>query len=80
MFPEQLLKDLVSCGECSMIDRFLGEFYPASFGVRFCSLVLGSHTPLKLLDSGVSGARFLTGGVFVCDIALVVRGSPLYAL
>ena len=52
-FLEQLLKDLVSWGspgECSMIDRFLGMlsgFCPASFGVLFCSMVLGCrYTPL----------------------------------
>ena len=47
-------------------------FYPASFGVLFCSLVLGCHTHLKLLDRAVSGARFLTGasgGVLECDIS-----------
>ena len=56
-----------------MIDRFLGD----AFGVLFCqfwSTVLQSgarlliHT-LKLLDRAVSGARFLTGGVFECDIS-----------
>ena len=40
----------------------LSGFGPASFGVLFCV------TYLKLLDRAVSGARFLTGGVFVCDI------------
>ena len=28
-----------------------------------------ANTHLKLLDRAVSGARFLTGGVFECDIA-----------
>ena len=28
-----------------------------------------ADTHLKLLDQAVSGARFLTGGVFECDIA-----------
>ena len=32
-----------------------------------CSVVLGTHH--KLLDRAVSGALFLTGGVFECDIA-----------
>ena len=32
-------------------------------------MVLGADTHLKLLDRSVSGARFLTGGVFECDIA-----------
>ena len=43
-------------------------FCPASFGVLLYSLVLGC-THLKLLDHAVSVARFLTGGVFECDIA-----------
>ena len=39
------------------------------FGVLFCSVVLGCwHTHLKLLDRAVSGAQFLTGGVFDCNI------------
>ena len=46
----------------------LSGFCPASFGVLFCSLVLGCRCNLKLLDPEVSGARFLTGGVFECDI------------
>ena len=45
----------------------LSGFCPASFGVLFCSLVLGCR--FKLLDRAVGGARFLTGGVFECDIA-----------
>ena len=55
-----------------MIDRFLGD----AFGVLSCqfwSIVLQSGARLpthhKLLDRAVSGARFLTGGVFECDIA-----------
>ena len=75
-FLEQLLKDLVSwgsLGECSMIDRFLGD----AFGVLSCqfwSTVLqsGARLPIhtfKLLDRAVSSAQFLTGGVFKCDIA-----------
>ena len=56
-----------------MIDRFLRD----DFGVLSCqfwSTVLQSdawmliHT-LKLLYRAVSGAQFLTGGVFECDIA-----------
>ena len=31
--------------------------------------MLGADTHLKLLDRAVSGARFLTGGVFECDVA-----------
>ena len=77
-FLEQLLKDLVSCGspgECSMIDHFLGD----AFGVLsfpFWSTVLqcGARLPIHTLTTGpcsqcLSGARFLTGGVFECDIA-----------
>ena len=39
--------------------------------LEYCSAVLcsASDTHLKLLDRAVSGARFLTGGVFECDIA-----------
>ena len=39
--------------------------------LEYCSAVWCSaaDTYLKLLDRAVSGARFLTGGVFQCDIA-----------
>ena len=39
--------------------------------LEYCSAVWYSapDTHLKLLDCAVSGARFLTGGVFECDIA-----------
>ena len=39
--------------------------------LEYCSAVWCSaaDTHLKLLDRAVSGARFLTGGVFECDIA-----------
>ena len=48
----------------------LSGFCPVSFGVLFCTLVLGCrYTHLKLLGRAVSGARFLTGGVFECDIS-----------
>ena len=46
----------------------LSGFCPASFGVLFCSVVLGCRYT-KLLDRAVSGARFLAGGVFECDIS-----------
>ena len=36
------------------------------FGVLFCS---AADTHPKLLDHAVSGAQFLTGDVFECDIA-----------
>ena len=56
-----------------MIDRFLGD----ASGVlsclfsEYCSAVWCSaaDTHLKLLDRVVRGDRFLTGGVFECDIA-----------
>ena len=39
--------------------------------LSYCSAVwcLAGDTQLKLLDREVSGARFLAGGVFDCDIA-----------
>ena len=39
--------------------------------LEYCSAVWCSaaNTHLKLLDPAVSGARFLTGGVFECDIS-----------
>ena len=44
---------------------------PADFGVLFCSVVklLPEKKLLKLLDRAVSRARFLTRGVFECDIS-----------
>ena len=44
-------------------------FCLASFGVLFCRLVLTADTHLRLLDRIVSGASFLTGGVFECSLA-----------
>ena len=56
-----------------MIDRFLGDAFrgfvlPVS---KYCSAVWCSaaDTHRKLLDRVVSGASFLTVGVFLCDIA-----------
>ena len=39
--------------------------------LEYCSAVwcCAADTHLKLLDRAVSGARFLTGGVFECDIS-----------
>ena len=56
-----------------MIGRFLGDAFVV-LSCQFlecCSAVWCSaaDTHLKLLDRAVSGARFLTGGVFECDIA-----------
>ena len=51
--------------------------------LEYCSAVMCSaaDTHLKLLDRAVSGTRFLTGGVFECDIAhRRIGGSPVYAL
>ena len=56
-----------------MIDHFLSDasrifFLPI---LEYCSAMCCSAagTYLKLLDHAVSGAQFLTGGVFECDIA-----------
>ena len=55
----------------------LSGFCPAS--LEYCSVVWCSATDtyLKLVDRAVSGARFLTRGVFECDIShrrFVARG------
>ena len=75
-FPEQLIKDLVSSGspgECSMIDLFMGDVFGGFVlpVLKYCSAVWcsASDKHLKLFDRAVSGARFLTGGVFECDNA-----------
>ena len=51
----------------------LGRCYRGSVlpVLEYCSVVWCSaaNTHLKLLDRAVSGAWFLTGGVFECDIA-----------
>ena len=56
-----------------MIDRFFGDDFRGFVMpvLEYCSAVWCStaDTHLKLLDRSVSGARFLTGGVFECDIA-----------
>ena len=47
-----------------MVDYFLGDtfvFFPAHFGVLFCSMVLDSDTHFKLLVPIVSGASFYLG-------------------
>ena len=55
-----------------MVDRFLGDAFGVfsnqfwSFSAVWCSV---AETHLKLLDRAASGARFLTGGVFECDIS-----------
>ena len=53
----------------SLLERcFQGFVLPV---LEYCSTVLCStaDTHFKLLDRAVSGARFLTGGVFECNIA-----------
>ena len=54
------------------------HFWRDAFGVLSCSfwstvlqcgVRLPIHTLIKLLGRAISGARFLTGGVFECDIA-----------
>ena len=51
-----------------MIDRFRGFVLPV---LEYCSAVWCSaaDTHIRLLDRVVSGASFLTGGVFECDLA-----------
>ena len=54
-----------------MIDRFLGDiFYVLSFPFWSTVLQYGARLPthLNLLYRAVSGAQFLTGPVFECDI------------
>ena len=58
---------------CS-IDLILGDAFgvlSCQFWSMYCSAVwcAAADTHLKLLDRAVSGARFLTGIVFVYDIA-----------
>ena len=50
---------------------FLGTKMAGEASEKHCSAVWYSaaDTHLKLMDSTVSGARFLTGGVFECDFA-----------
>ena len=60
-----------------MIDCFLGDALTGFVlaVLEYCSVVWCSavDTHLRLLDRVVSGASFLTGGVFACDLAH--RGS-----
>ena len=59
----QVFHDRSLLGRC-----FRGFILPV---LEYCSAVWYSaaDTHLKLLNRAVSGARFLTGGVFECDIA-----------
>ena len=59
-----------------MINRFLGD----AFGVLSAVWCSVADKDLKLLDRPVSGARFLTGGVFECDIAHSRSVEVLYAV
>ena len=56
-----------------MIDRFFGRCFRCFVlpVLEYCSAVWCSaaDTQFKLLDRAVSGARFLTGGVFEGDIS-----------
>ena len=56
-------RDRLLLGRC-----FRGFVLPV---LEYCSAIWCSavDTHLKLLDRAVSGARFLTGGVFECDIS-----------
>ena len=57
------------CHDRSLLGRcFRGFVLPV---LEYCSAVWCSaaDTHLKLLDRAVSGARFLAGGVFECDIS-----------
>ena len=61
--PCRVFHDRALLGRC-----FRGFVLPV---LEYCSAVWCSaaDTHLKLLDRAISGARFLTGGVFECDIA-----------
>ena len=59
-----------SPGKHSVIDYFLGDAFIVSvLGVLFCIVVFGCRYTLKLLDRVVSGACFISRGVFECNIA-----------
>ena len=49
--------------------EMLSMFCSASFGILSALWCSVADTHIKLLDRVVSCARFLTGGVFECDIA-----------
>ena len=68
-FDEKVLNGWVSWGspgKYSMIDCFLGEAISTRFRVLY---FFSADKHLKLLDHVVSGASFLTGGVFEWDLA-----------
>ena len=85
-FPEQLLKVRVSLGsdgDCSMIDRFLGDTF-GLLSCQFWSTVLqcGARLPihLKPLNCVASESSFLTGCVFNCAIAHCRSVTVLFML
>ena len=47
----------------------LPGFCPARFGVRFCSVMIGCQYTPSTTGPCSQWCRFLTGGVFECDIA-----------
>ena len=70
----QIFYDRLLLGRC-----FMGFVLPV---LEYCSAVWCStaDTHLRLLDRVVSGASFLTGGVFECDLAHRRCGSIMYAV
>ena len=70
----QVFHDRLLLGRC-----FPGFVLPV---LEYCSAVMCSaaDTRLQLLDRAVSGARFLTEGVFECDIAHRRSVSVLYMM
>ena len=70
----QVFHDRSLLGRC-----FRGFVLPV---LEYCSALwcLAADTHLTLLDRAVSGARFLTGGVFECDIPHCRSVAVLYAL
>ena len=53
----------------SLLDRCFRGFVLSVLEYCFAVFCSAADTHLKLLDRAVSGARFLTGGVFECDIS-----------
>ena len=84
---EQLLKDLVSWGspgECSMVDHFLRDasvFWPARFGVLFCSVVLGCSQWCPVPNCGcVKVWHAHRRSVVVLCKLYKIRCNPMYQL
>ena len=86
-----LRKSLRAFRDRSLLGRCFWGF--VLLGLKYCSAVWCSdaNTHLKLLDRAVSGALFLTAGVFECDIAhrgsiavlcmlYTIRCSPMHPL